>query len=80
MATILNPGTNPVTYTDDARVIAAGERLRDVTIDRITRAALDRGDLIEEIETESLGEPEVGDVEPSYPVAAPGVPAPEQAG
>jgi len=77
VSTILNPSTSPVTYSTDARVIAAGERLHDVTIDRITQAALDRGDLIEETEPETADE--------AAPVSehediAPGVAAPEQAG
>lgn len=77
MSTILNPSTSPVTYSADARVIAAGERLHDVTIDRITRAALNRGDLIEEVEPESAGEAAPTSEHEGTP---PGVAAPEQAG
>lgn len=77
MSTILNPSTSPVTYSADARVIAAGERLHDVTIDRITRAALNRGDLIEEVEPESTDETAPTS---EHEGTAPGVAAPERAG
>lgn len=56
MSTILNPTTGPVTFSDDARVIAAGERLDDIDIDATGRAAIKRGDLVEE-DGQAQGDP-----------------------
>lgn len=76
---ILNPGTSRVVYSDDARVIAGGERIRDVTLDGTTRRAVQRGDLILENDTEQ-DEPRQDEqaAEPEQDAgAAPGEPAPE---
>lgn len=48
MSTILNPGTTPVIYTDDARVIEAGTRLYDVDLDDTGQQAVTHGYLVEE--------------------------------
>ena len=49
MSTILNPGTSPVTYTDDARIIEPGTRLYGVTLDGTGHGAVTRGDIVEEV-------------------------------
>lgn len=43
---ILNPGTTAVTYSADARQIAAGERLEVEELDEVGEAALDRGYIV----------------------------------
>lgn len=68
---IVNTTNSPLIYSDDARTIAAGERLADVQPDDTTRAALAHGYLME------ITEPTVSTPEPT---AAPGVAAPKPAG
>jgi len=41
--TLLNPGTTPVVYTVDGRIIAAGERISVDSIDSVGQTAIDRG-------------------------------------
>lgn len=53
--TLLNPGTTPVTYTDDARVIAAGQRITGVTLDHTGQTAVDHGYLVA-IEEDTTGQ------------------------
>lgn len=76
---ILNPTTSRVVYSDDARVIAGGERIRDITPDGTTHRAVERGDLVLETDEEhddgAEQAPETGEDE----TAAPGEPAPEDA-
>lgn len=48
MSTISNPGTAGRTYSDDGRVIGAGERLDGVTLDATGRGAVAVGYLLEE--------------------------------
>lgn len=71
---ILNPTTSRVVYSDDARVIAGGERISDITPDGTTHRAVARGDLVLEIEEEP-DQDETADTE----TAAPGEPDPEEA-
>lgn len=42
--TVVNPGTGPVVWSDDGRVLGAGERAA-VVFDDTTRAAVDAGRL-----------------------------------
>ena len=69
---IVNPTNGPLIYTDDARTIAAGERLTDVRPDNTTRIGLARGYLTEI----TLDASET----PAELAAAPGVSDPEPAG
>lgn len=41
--TLLNPGTTPVVYTCDGRIIGAGERISVDSIDEVAQTAIDRG-------------------------------------
>lgn len=45
--TLINGGTSPLTYTDDGRVLGAGERVELDTLDATARAAVDNGYLTE---------------------------------
>jgi hypothetical protein len=76
VSTLLNPGTTPVTYTDDARIIEAGTRLYDVELDDTGRAAVARGDLVEETEENGAEGNDTADT--SAPEAAPAPDAPAE--
>lgn len=73
--TIVNTTNGPLVYSDDARTIAAGERLADVQPDDTTRTALARGYLLEIADTPASTPESAG-----TPTAAPGVAAPKPAG
>lgn len=45
MVTLINPGTTPQVYTTDGRMLPAGERLENVTLDDVGQAAVDTGRL-----------------------------------
>lgn len=44
---LLNPGTSPITYTDDGRSIGAGERIRVDSLDQAAQSAIERGYLVQ---------------------------------
>jgi hypothetical protein len=74
---ILNPTTSRVVYSDDARVIAGGERIYDITPDGTTDRAVARGDLVLET-TEDDQDAEQSGPDEDAPLA-PGESDPEQA-
>lgn len=41
--TVINGGTTPAVYTDDGRVLAAGERVEVESIDGTARGLIERG-------------------------------------
>lgn len=70
--TLINGGTTPVVYTDDGRVLAAGERIEVDSIDDTASALVERGYLV--VEGEQDEAPGDRDEEES-----PGESAPESA-
>lgn len=48
--TLINGGTTPVVYTDDGRVLAAGERIEVETVDEAATRLIDLGYLVMENE------------------------------
>lgn len=74
---ILNPGTSRVVYSDDARVIAGGERIHDITPDDTTHRAVARGDLVLESDDEQDATAEQSSETSEDETAAPGEPDPE---
>lgn len=55
--TLINGGTTPVVYSDDGRVLAAGERIEVDSIDNTASALIERGYLtVEDDQDETAGD------------------------